>query len=80
MPLVSGGAGLIVGILRCVLAYPREVPTFYDEVQSMHVDPMTALKTALLGLVTLSGGLTVGNPNSNFNLKPQHPNTLILIP
>jgi len=77
MTLVSGAAGLLVGILRCALGYPDVVPTFYgnllipifsnlilhpilDEVQTMHVDPNTAWKTALLGLITLSAGLTVG--------------------
>jgi H+/Cl- antiporter ClcA len=61
LPLVGAGAGLIVGVLRILLSYPETpVPQFYDEVQMNHIDCNLAWKTCLLGLVTLSGGLTVG--------------------
>jgi len=58
--LVTGGAGLIVGVLRYLLQYPETIDGLFKEIGEFHVEPGTAPATILLSAISLGGGASLG--------------------
>eukprot|EP00604_Paraphysomonas_vestita_P002665 CAMPEP_0174818608 /NCGR_PEP_ID=MMETSP1107-20130205/1393_1 /TAXON_ID=36770 /ORGANISM="Paraphysomonas vestita, Strain GFlagA" /LENGTH=307 /DNA_ID=CAMNT_0016030717 /DNA_START=45 /DNA_END=965 /DNA_ORIENTATION=+ len=58
--LVTTGAGLAVGIIRRVVNYPENLPGFFKEVNTCHIDPKWALPTAVISALSLAGGANLG--------------------
>jgi hypothetical protein len=57
---VSGGAGLLVGIIRYAVAYPRNLPGLFKDIHDFHVHPDWAPVTFLISTISLCGGATLG--------------------
>lgn len=57
--LVGLATGLAVGLTKCALRLDS-FPTFIQELRSMHVEPLSGLKTGLVALLGLLGGLPMG--------------------
>ncbi|KAJ1419428.1 chloride channel, partial [Ochromonadaceae sp. CCMP2298] len=57
---VSGGAGLLVGLIRYCASYPRNLPGIFKDIHDFHTDPAWAPLTFLISLISLSGGATLG--------------------
>lgn len=58
--LVTGAAGLLVGILRYSLNYPASLKGLFKEIEEYHVEPTTAPSTVLLSAISLGGGASLG--------------------
>jgi hypothetical protein len=57
---ITGGAGLLVGIIRYVTKYPRNLPGLFKDIHDFHVHPNWAPVTFLISTVSLCGGATLG--------------------
>lgn len=57
---MTTGAGFVVGIIRYFAKYPDNLPGFFKEVNSCHVDPTWAPYTVLLSAVSIAGGANLG--------------------
>jgi H+/Cl- antiporter ClcA len=57
---VSGGAGLLVGIIRYAVKYPRNLPGLFKDIHDFHVEPEWAPVTFLISVISLAGGATLG--------------------
>mmetsp|Transcript_22329 Transcript_22329/g.32522 ORF Transcript_22329/g.32522 Transcript_22329/m.32522 type:complete len:546 (-) Transcript_22329:316-1953(-) len=66
--LVSGGTGLVVGIIRWATKYPDNLPGFFKEITTFHVDPTWALHTVLLSAISVAGGANLGPEQALGNL------------
>ncbi|KNC86375.1 hypothetical protein SARC_01471 [Sphaeroforma arctica JP610] len=58
--LVGTLTGLTVGTLRVLLKQTGPIPSFVQEVQTQHADPVSGIKTCLLACISLMGGASVG--------------------
>ncbi|KAI3437816.1 hypothetical protein D9Q98_000263 [Chlorella vulgaris] len=56
---VTAGAGLAVGLARAMF-HLETAPTFIEELREMHCDPVTGLKTGVVTLLSLMGGVPMG--------------------
>lgn len=56
---VGAAAGLTVGCLRALFNMD-EIPTFLDELRQQHVDPWHGVRVAILAVISLMGGASVG--------------------
>lgn len=66
--LVTGGAGLIVGILRYVTKYPETLPGIFKEIEHARVEPTTAPYTIVFSAISLAGGASLGPEQALGNL------------
>jgi hypothetical protein len=57
---VTTGTGFAVGFIRWLLKYPENLPGFFKEVNTCHVDPTWALPTAAISAISLAGGANLG--------------------
>jgi len=57
---VTGGAGLVVGLLRQLTRLPDEVPGLFEDLQAEQVEPMLVPGTMVVSMVSLIGGASVG--------------------
>lgn len=57
---LSGGAGLLVGLVRYFFSYPDDLPGFFREIQDAHVNPRWVCLTYIISAISLSGGATLG--------------------
>jgi H+/Cl- antiporter ClcA len=57
---VTGGAGVLVGMLRGVLRVPAKLPGTLKEIKEQRVDPATAPAAVVVSLVSLVGGASLG--------------------
>lgn len=58
--IVVGCAGFIVGTLRWITSFPNDLPGFFKEVTSCHVDYTHAPMTLLLSAISIAGGASLG--------------------
>ena len=58
--LVTTGMGLVVGLLRWVSKYPEDLPGFFKEVNTCHVDPDHVPMTVTISAISLAGGACLG--------------------
>lgn len=58
--LVTGGAGLLVGLLRRALNYPETISGLFKEIGEYRVQPSLAPSTVLLSAISLGGGACLG--------------------
>lgn len=58
--LISGGAGLLIGLIRYATSYPDNLPGIFKDIQVFHVEPKWAPVTFIISLISLSGGATLG--------------------
>ncbi|GBG26645.1 Hypothetical Protein FCC1311_028662 [Hondaea fermentalgiana] len=56
----TAGAGLVVGLVKLALRFPRNVRGFLAEVRAQHVNPVDAPKIVLVSLLSLCGGVSLG--------------------
>jgi len=57
---VTGGAGVLVGVLRRFLRVPVKLPGTVQELKDQRVEPSTVLKAVAVSLVSLAGGASLG--------------------
>ena len=57
---VTGGAGVIVGVLRRFLRVPLELPGTVQELKDQRVEPSTVPGAVAVSLVSLAGGASLG--------------------
>jgi hypothetical protein len=57
---VTGGAGVAVGLIRWLTAYPDNLPGIFKEIQTYHVEPKWTPITLSLSAISLAGGATLG--------------------
>ncbi|KAJ1424259.1 chloride channel [Ochromonadaceae sp. CCMP2298] len=57
---VTGGGGLLVGLIRFFTKYPRHLPGLFKDVNDFHVEPCWAPITFTISLISLSCGATIG--------------------
>ena len=57
---VTAGAGVLVGLLRRLTRLPPEVPGFFEDLRTEHVDPRLVPATVAISAVSLIGGASVG--------------------
>ena len=57
---VSGGAGLLVGLIRYGFSYPQSLPGLFKDIHDFHVHPTWAPLTFLISAISLCGGATLG--------------------
>jgi H+/Cl- antiporter ClcA len=57
---VTGGAGVLVGVLRSVLRVPAKLPGTIASVKSQRVDPAIVPGAVIVSLVSLVGGASLG--------------------
>lgn len=57
---VTGGAGFLVGLLRYMMSFPDDLPGFFKEVTSCHVDYTHAPQTLVLSAISIAGGASLG--------------------
>jgi H+/Cl- antiporter ClcA len=57
---VTAGAGLLVGLLRRLFRLPKDVPGFFEDLRTEHVDPRLVPATVAVSAVSLIGGASVG--------------------
>ena len=55
-----GCTGLIVGTIRWVFSFPDDLPGFFKEVTTCHVDPHHMPLTFILSAVSIAGGASLG--------------------
>lgn len=58
--IIVGSAGFLVGTLRHVMSFPNDLPGFFKEVTSCHVDYTYAPQTLLLSAISIAGGASLG--------------------
>lgn len=58
--LVAVGAGVVVGILRKILALPKKTPGLIEDLKLEHVDPALVPSIVAVSAVSLIGGASVG--------------------
>ena len=58
--LITGGAGLIVGLLRYFLKYPETIEGLFKEIGNYRVEPSIAPATILISAISLGGGASLG--------------------
>jgi H+/Cl- antiporter ClcA len=58
--IIVGTAGFLVGTLRWALKFPNDLPGFFKEVTSCHVDYTHAPQTLLLSAISIAGGASLG--------------------
>jgi H+/Cl- antiporter ClcA len=58
--LVTGGTGLLIGLMRHTSKYPESIPGIFKEIQECHVNPKTAPYTVLFSAMSLAGGASLG--------------------
>ena len=54
--LVPTGTGLIVGLYRWAVQYPRDLPGLFKEIDEQHVDPTWSTSSLILSGISLAGG------------------------
>jgi len=57
---VTAGAGLLVGLLRHFFKMPDKIPGTIDEMKEARVEPAGALPKAVVSVVSLAGGASLG--------------------
>jgi H+/Cl- antiporter ClcA len=57
---ISGGGGLVVGLIRYLSSYPDNLPGIFRELNNHRVHPDWAPFTFLLSIVSISCGATLG--------------------
>jgi H+/Cl- antiporter ClcA len=57
---VTGGAGILVSLVRRVTRLPEEVPGLFDDLKAGHVDPRLVPGTVAVSTLSLIGGASVG--------------------
>ena len=57
---ISGGSGLLVGLIRYFTSYPHNLPGLFKDIHDFHVHPDWAPVTFLISAISLSGGATLG--------------------
>eukprot|EP01032_Pedospumella_encystans_P020341 gene20341-23105_t len=57
---VTGGAGLLVGLIRYFSSYPKSLPGLFKDIHDFHVHPTWAPLTFLISMISLCGGATLG--------------------
>lgn len=65
---ITTGTGLVVGVLRWLSSYPSDLPGFFKEVNSCHVEPKHAPMTLLLSAISIAGGAALGPEQAMGNL------------
>lgn len=65
---ITTGAGFTVGVLRWITKYPENLPGFFKEVNSCHVDPTWALHTVVVSAISIAGGANLGPEQAMGNL------------
>ena len=58
--LVTGGAGLAVGVIRWLFSYPDNLPGIFKDIKSFHVEPKWIPLTYCISAISLAGGATLG--------------------
>lgn len=66
--LVTGLAGLIVGIVRYLYSYPDNLPGIFKEITDYHVDPTFSPLTVFISAISLAGGASLGPEQAMGNL------------
>ena len=57
---MTGGAGLLVGLIRYFSSYPKSLPGLFKDIHDFHVHPTWAPLTFLISMISLCGGATLG--------------------
>jgi hypothetical protein len=57
---LSGGAGLIVGLMRYFFSYPDNLPGFFKEIRDCYVNPRWVCLTYIISAISIGGGATLG--------------------
>jgi chloride channel protein, CIC family len=57
---VTGGAGLLVGLLRHLLRMPDKIPGSIDEMKDARVEPSGVLPKVVVSVLSLAGGASLG--------------------
>jgi H+/Cl- antiporter ClcA len=58
--VLMGGIGLLVGVMRRGLKTDEEIPSLFQEASERHVDWRKVPGNAMIGFVTLIGGMSLG--------------------
>lgn len=58
--LITGGTGLIVGLLRYCINYPDNLPGIFKEILSYHVEPKWSIASFIISMISLAGGISLG--------------------
>lgn len=66
--LITGGAGLIVGLVRYLYSYPDNLPGIFKEITDYHVDPTWSPLTVFISAISLAGGASLGPEQAMGNL------------
>lgn len=66
--LITGGAGLLVGITRWLFSYPDNMPGIFKEIGDYHVDPTYTPITVFISAISLAGGSSLGPEQAMGNL------------
>lgn len=66
--LITGGAGMVVGLLRWGFAYPDDLPGLFKEISDYHVHWEWSPLTVALSAVSLGGGASLGPEAALTNL------------
>jgi H+/Cl- antiporter ClcA len=67
--IITTCTGLLVGTLRWAMKYPDNLPGFFKEVNTCHVDPLWAPHTVLLSAISIAGGANLGPEQALVNIK-----------
>jgi H+/Cl- antiporter ClcA len=57
---IATGGGLAVGLLRHFTKYPDNLPGFFKEVTTFHVEPKWAIHTIVLSAISIATGANIG--------------------
>lgn len=57
---VTGGAGVVVGVLRHLFHLPTKLPGTIEEIRQEQVEPQTVLRAVAVSAVSLVGGASLG--------------------
>ena len=58
--VITTCTGFLVGVIRWASSYPDDLPGFFKEVNSCHVDPKYVPLTVSISALSLAGGATLG--------------------
>ena len=65
---ITGGTGLLVGLLRFFCEYPMNLPGIFKDVNDYHVDPKWVPYTFIISGIGLGGGANLGPEQALGNL------------
>jgi H+/Cl- antiporter ClcA len=65
---ITGGTGLLVGLVRWLYSYPDNLPGIFKEIGDYHVDPTWSPLTVFISAASLAGGASLGPEQAMGNL------------